>query len=192
MLYQPGQRPPIRKPLPFINWSVIRDEWLKPALTALLLVAVINLFFPRYFVQGRSMEPSLHEDDRLLVSSIDRMTGTILRGEVIVLNSPVDGERVVKRVIGLPGDVVQIEDGHVFINGQLLDEPYINKAPTYAGIWTISADQYFVLGDNRNHSYDSADYGPVPESLIQGVVKLRFWPPTDLLAFGLPQYDETH
>lgn len=188
MLYQPGERPSF-EPAPIINWRVVYHEWLKPFLITAVIIAVINLFFPRYEVLGHSMEPGLHERDRLFVSNLDVMTTDQLgRGQVVVLASPVDGTIVVKRIIGLPGETVEVRDGAVYVNGEALDEPYINEAPRYRGSWTLRGDQYFVLGDNRNHSYDSADYGAVTRAHIRGVVKLRLWPLDALGGFNAPQY----
>ncbi len=190
MLYQPGERPP-SQPAPRINWRDLYNEWLKPFLITLVLIAIINLFFPRYEVLGHSMEPGLHERDRLFVSNLDVMTTDRLeRGQVVVLSSPVDGTIVVKRIIGLPGETVEVRAGQVYVNGEALDEPYINEAPRYHGEWTLGAEEYFVLGDNRNHSYDSADYGAVSRDHIQGVVKLRLWPLDALGGFAAPDYED--
>lgn len=188
MFYQPGDIQPDE-----LTWKErlvpLVKEWSQP----LLLIAaflLLNFFFPRYAVEGASMEPQLHETDRLLGSHLPAITGDIERGEVVVLSSPVDGTRVVKRVIGLPGETVTVFDGVVFINGEPLDEPYIMEAPRYTGSWHLGDDQYFVLGDNRNHSYDSADYGPVAASLLQGVIEFRWWPPSALGGFPIPNYTD--
>ncbi len=173
MLYVPRETSQPHKPF---LWREFAEEWVKPMLKVLLIVLVMNLFLPRYYVEGRSMEPSFHENDLLLTSALDVMTDSLQRGAVVVLSSPVDGTMVLKRIIGMPGDTIEIRDGMVYVNGVALDEPYINEAPTYSGEWTLGADEYFVLGDNRNHSYDSADYGPVPRENIRGAVRLRYFP----------------
>jgi signal peptidase I len=188
MLYQPGERAPYEATKNRFSWQSLFDEWLKPCLLMVILVAIINLFFPRYEVLGHSMEPGLHERDRLIVSNLDAMTNDLRRGEMVVLSSPVDGTVVVKRIIGLPGETVNVDSGIVYINNEPLGETYISEAPRYRGSWTLGADEYFVLGDNRNHSYDSADYGPVPSELIHGVVKLRMWPLNALESFNVPEY----
>jgi signal peptidase I len=179
MLYQPGKQPPAPR---VFSWHSFAKEWVKPLLQVLVIVLLMNLFFPRYYVEGRSMEPNFHEYDRLFTSAVTVMTHSIARGEVVVLASPVDGQLVLKRVIGLPGETVVIEDGQVYIDGVLLEEDYIEEAPRYSGTWVLGADEYFVLGDNRNHSYDSADYGPVTLDRIRGVVVFRFWPPFTLFS----------
>ena len=166
----------------------VLDECLKPMLVALVCVMAINLFFPRYAVLGHSMEPSLHESDRLFVSNVDVMTDTISRGQIVVLSAPGDNETVVKRVIGLPGETVEIYDGLVYINGAPLHESYIHERMRFSGRWEVGANQYFVLGDNRNNSRDSSEYGPVDISRISGVVKFRFWPLNAFSIFQPPQY----
>jgi signal peptidase I len=183
MLYEPRHQTIQRKPFP---WREIAEEWVKPLLQMLLIVLVVNLFLPRYYVEGRSMEPSFHENDLLLTSAIDVMTDSLQRGAVVVLASPVDGTLVLKRIIGMPGDTVVISDGTVYINGVALDEPYINERPRYSGEWTLGADEYFVLGDNRNHSYDSVDYGPVTRDRIRGAVRLRYFPFTQVQYYSIP------
>lgn len=188
MLYRPNEIQPDEQTLKERLVPLLK-EWSQP----LLLIGaflIFNFFFPRYAVEGASMEPQLHDTDRLLGSHLPVMTGEIERGEVVVLSSPVDGTRVVKRVIGLPGETVVVTGGVVFINSEPLDEPYIMEAPRYAGTWQLGDNQYFVLGDNRNHSYDSADYGPVDADLLQGVIEFRWWPPDALGGFPIPSYSD--
>ena len=185
MPYIPGDFPKMPTHSAF-HWLV--DEWVKPILLVVVFVALINLVFPRYAVEGRSMEPSLHDSDRLFVSNLDPLNRPLERGEVVILTSPYDGETVVKRVIGLPGEVVTIRAGVVYVNDVQLDEPYIFEPPLYNGSWEVPAGHYFVLGDNRNHSLDSADYGPVSEGEISGVVKFRFLPLDQVQWFNAPDY----
>lgn len=182
MLYQP-----YRTKRTFF-WHKAAADVTRAVLPSLVILALMNLFFPRYYVLGHSMDPQLHPEDRLFATSIDVMTRSISRGAVVTLSSPRDGESVIKRVIGLPGEMVEISGGQVYINGVPLYEDYINEKPTYSGEWVLGTDEYFVLGDNRNHSLDSADYGPVPYNLIHGVVKFRFWPIGDFEVFDVPDY----
>ena len=185
MLYHPSTLELIQQK-PF-RYRVL-DEWLKPMIMALFVVMVINLFFPRYAVLGHSMEPGLHENDRLFVSNVDAMTQTIIRGQVVILRAPGDDETVVKRVIGLPGEVVEVHGGVVFVDGVPLQEDYVRDRARFTGRWVVGPNEYFVLGDNRNASRDSQDYGPVDASRITGVVKFRFWPLDALEIFELPVY----
>jgi signal peptidase I len=187
MLYQPGNRAPMLVNR-FFSWRQFAHEWVRPILTVILIGLVINLFFPRYYVQGHSMEPQLHESDWLFTSNIDALTQSFARGNIVVLVSPHDGQLAVKRVIGLPGEVVEVRDGRVYIDQMPLIEDYINEPPRYTGRWQVGPGQYFVLGDNRNHSLDSSDYGPVDAQRIRGSVKFRLWPPTDFGLLGVPTY----
>lgn len=185
MLYHPAK-------LAFVSNNTfarkVLNEWLKPMLIALACVLAINLFFPRYAVLGHSMEPGLHENDRLFVSNVDVMTNSISRGEIVVLFAPSDNEIVVKRVIGLPGETVELYDGEVRINGVPLHESYIRERARFSGRWEIGENEYFVLGDNRNNSRDSSEYGPIDVSRISGVVKFRFWPIGTVHVFQTPEY----
>ena len=88
-------------------------------------------------------------------------------------------EEYIKRIIGLPGDVIEVRNGTVNINGQPLDESYLNVKTNYTGSWEVPADQLFVLGDNRNNSSDSHDWGMVPMDYVVGKAILVYWPPPD-------------
>ena len=191
MLYQPGDRSPYNPTAQRFSWRLFANEWVRPFLTVILIGVVINLFFPRYYVQGRSMEPQLHEYDWLFTSSLNALTKSINRGDIVVLVSPYDDALAVKRVIGLPGEEVTIVEGRVFINGHPLEEAYIEQTATYSGFWQVAADEYFVMGDNRNHSLDSVDYGPVAASRIRGAVTFRLWPLADFGALHTPDYAES-
>jgi signal peptidase I len=166
----------------------IIDQWLKPLLAALIFVLAINLFFPRYAVMGHSMEPGLHENDRLFVSNLEVAMTALSRGEIVVLTAPGDNETVIKRVIGLPGETVEISGGVIYIDGVPLREDYISERTRRTGKWVVGENQYFVLGDNRNNSRDSSLYGPIDASRISGVVKFRFWPLNAFDLFQTPDY----
>ncbi|MBZ0294863.1 MAG: signal peptidase I [Anaerolineae bacterium] len=188
MLYQPGDIPP--EVPPRIEWREILREWVRPLLIVVIVSFVMNLFFPRYYVKGQSMEPQLHEYDWLFTVNVDVPTNDIQRGDIIVLVSPYDGELAVKRVIGLPGEQVNVHEGKVYIDGVPLEEDYLDEAPNYYGSWEVGPDQYFVLGDNRNHSLDSGDYGPIDASRIRDTVRFRLWPPADFGRILAPDYLE--
>ncbi|MFN8530290.1 MAG: signal peptidase I [Anaerolineae bacterium] len=190
MMYDPGAHTPIAHlDLSLHSLASFARDWLKPLVVVTVIVLFMNLFFPRYAVHGRSMEPNLHESDRLFVTNIDLLNRPLERGELVILSSPYDGETIVKRVIGLPGETITVRGGTVYINGEALHESYIADAPRYSGEWVVGPDQLFILGDNRNNSLDSADYGPVEMSRISGVVRLRFLPLDHLSLFDLPDYN---
>ncbi len=160
-------------------------ELLELAVFVIAVYALVELAIPRFMVDGRSMQPTFHDGERLIVSRINYLFGTPQRGDIIVFNSPSNprGEPLIKRVIGTPGDTVEFRDAQVYLNGQLLDEPYINEPcrPNMCqdAIYELGADEYFVMGDNRNHSNDSRRFGPVPFDNIIGDVLIRYWPPSD-------------
>lgn len=158
---------------------------------AVVLIAVGVFFLLRVTIQsfvvvGSSMEPNLEDGQRLLVNKVVYDLRQPQRGEVIVFQPPT-GRSVdfIKRIIGLPGDTVEIKDGAVYINDSAIDEPYIKAAPSYTmAKEKIPDGEYFVLGDNRNNSNDSHSWGPLPEQNIIGKAWLSIWPPG-----SIPQYN---
>lgn len=137
------------------------------------------------FIPSGSMEPTLQIDDRLVVEKISYHFNPPERSDIIVFWPPEElalpGARrdaYIKRVIGLPGDTVEITEGTVFINGQALNESYIMAPPDYQwGPEVVPAESYLVLGDNRNQSYDGHAWGFLPQENIIGRAVVRFWPP---------------
>lgn len=135
------------------------------------------------------MYPSLENGQQLIVSRVAYYVHAPQRGDILTLNPPVKSTRpFVKRVIGLPGETVDIKKGKVYIDGVLLDEPYIEESFTYSmAAVTIPEGEYFVLGDNRDISEDSHIFGPISRKSIIGKAWLSVWP---FDRFGLaPNYD---
>ena len=143
-------------------------------------------------VVGASMEPSLHNSQYLVVSKAAYWFHSPRRGDVIVFHSPQDsGQDVIKRVIGLPGETVEIKGGKVYIDGTPLEEPYIAEEPSYnLPPQKVPEDCYFVLGDNRNHSSDSHVWGMVPEDNIVGKAWICYWPPSEWQTAPNHSYDD--
>ena len=136
------------------------------------------IFFNLSVVRGSSMTPGIEDGDRILVEPWSYLFGGADRGDVVVLRYPLDPEvDYIKRVIGLPGDRVTLAEGRVWVNGHLLDEPYVARVDTssYLSVM-VEPEHYFVLGDNRPRSSDSREFGQVPEELVRGRVDLRLWP----------------
>ncbi len=171
------------------------SSWLKEIIQLVLIVVFVRVgmdtFLPRYVVDGASMQPNFHTSERVIVDRISMLFSGPSRGDVVVLDSPQADELLIKRVVGLPNETVTIQNGRVYIDGRLLDEPYVNGYCTYAscdGTWELGPDQYFVLGDNRSHSLDSHSFGPVSRSAIKGIARVRYWPPDDAGILNTPSY----
>jgi len=154
------------------------------ALAVLIFFGVQSTIESRV-VEGSSMESTLHDDQRLLVVKAAYWFGEPQRGDVVVFMHPLDTERaLVKRVIGLPGEQVEITGGIVYINGSPLEEPYINGQSltsctgSYCSL-TIPEGEFFVMGDNRFYSSDSRSWGTIPDGNIVGKVWLIYWPLDD-------------
>ena len=157
---------------------------------AIIISVVLNLFVVQVTeVRQRSMEPTLEQDDRVLVSKVDYRFGAPDRGNIIVFNSPTPQASIpfVKRVIALGGDTVDLRGGSVFVNDQLLVVPQAHgrtlPQPGIAYPLTVPEGHVFVLGDNRMSSSDSRTFGSVPIGNIIGKVILRFWPVDRLVFF---------
>ncbi|MBN1877805.1 MAG: signal peptidase I [Anaerolineae bacterium] len=168
---------------PSLSRSFGIRSWLQDALESLLLVVivflVINTFTGRYQVHGQSMEPGLYDGQYLIASKVAYWLHPPERGDVVVLDPPNEQSAVpyIKRVIGLPGDHVEVHDQRVWINGIALHEPYISNPPNYPGAWTLQEGEYFVLGDNRNNSSDSHAWGMLSRDHIVGKAVFCYWPP---------------
>ncbi|MBN1810438.1 MAG: signal peptidase I [Anaerolineae bacterium] len=157
--------------------SLVR-EILETVLLTVVLFLVINTVTGRSQVNGSSMEPTLHNGQYLIISKITYWIHPPERGDIIVLHPPNNlGEDYIKRVVGLPGERVEIREGKVWADGVALDEPYVSSAPSYSGAWTLAEGEYLVLGDNRNNSNDSHSWGPLGEGNIVGKALLSYWPP---------------
>jgi signal peptidase I len=152
-------------------------DTVETILLALVLFLGINAISARVRVENVSMQPTLMPGEFLLVNRMAYKLGQPHIGDIIVFHAPgVSDLDYIKRVIGLPGDVVRISDGTVYVNDQPLYEPYISQPPNYTGSWTVPENQLFVLGDNRNNSSDSHLWGFVPYEDIVGRAILIYWP----------------
>jgi signal peptidase I len=153
-------------------------EVIETILLTVIIYTVVNFATGRFRVEGDSMQPSLHPDQYVLVEKISYRLGNPQRGDVVVFQFPLAQERdFIKRIIGLPGETVSIVEGVVTINGIPLEEPYIAAPPSYSNTWSLGPDQYFVLGDNRNNSHDSHNWGPLDRKHLIGKAVFVYWPP---------------
>ncbi|MBI4311703.1 MAG: signal peptidase I [Chloroflexi bacterium] len=184
-------------------------EFLQTALLSLLVFAGLQLTIQNFRVEGSSMEHTLESGQYLLVNKliyyrldmeklsrvlpfVDAETGDSKylfhppqRGEVVVFRYPLDPSRdFVKRVIAVPGDSVEIRDGNLYVNAELVKEPYVgNVARSSMRRIVLAADEYFVMGDNRPHSNDSRAWGPVKITDIIGRAWVAYWPFSDWKLF---------
>jgi len=152
-------------------------------LIAVGVFALLQLTVRSYTVVMSSMEPNFQQGDCIMVNKVTYHSSGPQRGDVIVFNPPPPNEEspfpFIKRVIGLPGDTVEVKDGEVFINGTALREEYIMALPNYTMAATeVPAEEYFVLGDNRNDSNDSHNGWTVPRRNIIGKAWFVYWPPS--------------
>lgn len=153
---------------------------LETVVLSLVLFLAINAVSARIRVDGYSMEPTLHTGEFVVVNKLAYKIGDLNRGDVVVFHFPRNPEQeYIKRIIGLPGDHVRVTGRAVYINGVKLNEPYIKAPPSYEKEWTVSDNGVFVLGDNRNNSSDSHNWGEVPLDLIVGKAVFVYWPPTE-------------
>ncbi|HYY46215.1 MAG TPA: signal peptidase I [Candidatus Angelobacter sp.] len=167
--------------------SFIRDT-LEIVFLALVLYVVIQYAVQTVHVLGSSMLFTLHDNDLLVASKISYKLHAPQRGDIIVFKPPDEASRdFIKRIIGLPGERIRIANGVVYINDRELHEPYLPEKWTYNNNWPASGqaqlilpDQYFVMGDNRNHSSDSRTFGPITLDSILGKAEVRIWPLGDL------------
>jgi signal peptidase I len=169
--------------LPPRQKSFLRDT-LEIVFLALVLYVVIQYAVQTVHVLGSSMYATLHDNDLLVASKISYKLHPPQRGDIVVFKPPDEASRdFIKRIIALPGERIHIANSVVYINGQVLREPYLPEKWTYNNNWPnsgqdqlIPPDEYFVMGDNRNHSSDSRTFGPIELDSILGKAEIRIWP----------------
>lgn len=175
-------------------------EWVRDIVIAIIVAIIVLQFISPTFVDGRSMEPNLHDGDYLIVSkqSYGLFRGEPEYGDVVVVHTALLDDKgndklIIKRVIGLPGDVITIENGEVYVNGELQDASYTNDGVTNGSIHNLEVPEgyIFCLGDNRLNSKDSrsGDVGCIPEDAIVGKAVLRLLPFSDFGSIYNP-YDD--
>ncbi len=159
-------------------------ELAETLILTLVVFLLIRFALPNFRIEGFSMEPNFHDGQYLFVNKLEYFFHPPERGDVVVFLPPNSTTRdFIKRIIGLPGERVEILDGVVFINGKKLDEPYPLTPGTYSlAPVLIGEDEYFVLGDNRNNSSDSHSWGTLPGKKMIGKAWISYWPP-ELMGF---------
>lgn len=167
-------------------------HFVKYVVIDILLAALISFFLINYVVsafkiEGDSMRPQLHDQERVLISKLAvRKSGSLRRFDLVVLYKPDEPEKsLIKRIIGMPGEVVEIRGGEVLVNDKPLKQPFAEggdaaSSPSDMKALLIPRGTYFVMGDNRAISFDSRLFGPVPQKYIYGKAFFRYWPPAAL------------
>lgn len=166
-------------------------------LSIVLALGVRTFVAEARYIPSGSMLPTLEINDRLVIDKVSYRFKTPNRGDIVVFHPPAAAgaqfsrEAFIKRVIGLPGEVIEVKDGQVYADGVALSEPYIEAPPDYVwGPKTVPQDSYLMLGDNRNNSDDGHVWGFLPSDRIIGRATIRFWPLDRLAYLADPNYEE--
>lgn len=153
-------------------------EVAETILLTLMAFLVINTATGRFRIEGPSMEPNLFEGQYLIINKIVYKLHPPRRGDIIVFQHPRNAERdLIKRVVGLPGEAVEVREGQVYIDGTSLEEPYVSYGDRYSARYELGLDDFFVLGDNRPNSEDSRNWGVLKRDQIIGKAWISYWPP---------------
>ena len=178
---QPVAEPVFKSPNPApLPPPLFQQLWQCLAIGALAVgsyLLISHFVLQSVEVSGASMVPTLHDSDRYLLNRLVYDFRAPHRGEIVVVRDPTDGAYCVKRVVGLPGESLYFKDGRLFVNGEELNEPYLRPGTmtftperVQQELVVCGKDRYYVLGDNRNNSFDSRFYGPISRGNILGVV----------------------
>lgn len=159
--------------------EVFIREIVETLLLTFFIFWLVHSLVGRYRIDGSSMNPTLQDGEYLIINNVTYILDDPEQGDIVVFRHPRNDLNLIKRIIGVPGDVVKIENGTVWINDTALDEPYIADSPSYSGEWVVPEGNYFVLGDNRNNSSDSHSWGFLPSDNMLGKAFFVYWPPAD-------------
>jgi signal peptidase I len=160
--------------------SHVLREIIETVLLTAAIFLLVNAATGRFRIEGQSMEPNLHDGEYVLIDKISYLLHPPERGDVVVFVPPNNDRDYIKRVIGLPGDSVEVRGGRVYVNGVLLDEPYLtNFSGGDVPPRVVEEGRYFVMGDNRNNSSDSRSFGAITPQSIVGRAWVVYWPPSD-------------
>jgi signal peptidase I len=175
---------------PSYGWMMVR-ELVETVVLSLIIFLLIRQVVQNYRIENHSMEPSFYEGQFVLVNKIAYWFGEPKRGDVVVFHNPRNtNEDYIKRVIGIPGDTVEVRDQSVYINGLRTPEEFPHRAippGEYTMPVVVGDNELFVMGDNRPNSSDSRVFGPINQDLVVGQAWLRIWP---LNLFGIVQHED--
>lgn len=171
-------------------------EFIKTTTVVIFFALIIRFFIIQPFiVEGQSMLPTFENNDYLITEKISYMLRAPQRGEIVIFRPP-DNPSInyIKRIIGLPGDHIEIKDGSIYVNSQKIKEPYLTSDENTLAITKdlnikLKNNEYFVLGDNRNHSRDSREIGPIPRESIVSRIWIRLLPLDNINAFAAVDYE---
>ncbi len=187
-----GSEEPPRRSLSKSSRRNIRDLAIILVVAVVFGIVIRSFVFQSFFIPSGSMIPTLKPGNRVLVNKLAYDFHPVHRGDIIVFRTPPNDrgnpaiKDLVKRVVGLPGDVVSSKNGKLYINGKPLPEPYLPPGTVTNGVpvTKIPPGELWVMGDNRTDSEDSRFFGPISEKLIVGRVFLRYWPFSSFKVFG--------
>ncbi|MBT4209837.1 MAG: signal peptidase I [Candidatus Komeilibacteria bacterium] len=174
------------------KFGILVFEIVKVVLISLAIILPIRLFLVQpFYVEGASMEPNFYQNEYLIIDEISYRFNEKQRGEVIIFKNPKDTRSYfIKRIIGLPGEEVSVDDGRVYINGEILEESYVeNFSSDKHEAIILNENEYFMMGDNRSNSLDSRQIGPVHQEYVIGRVWVRGWPINRVNTFNVPIYE---
>lgn len=180
----------------FVSFLISFFDFIKTIAVIVVLAFIIRVFVIQPFiVEGESMEPTFQTKDYLITEKVSYRFRPPQRGEVVIFNPPDRStENYIKRIIGLPGDQIEIREGNIYVNKQKLIEPYLTNidktlVAQKEGYTTIlKDDEYFVMGDNRSHSRDSREIGSIPKQNVVSKVWFRLLPLDHISAFAAVNY----
>ncbi len=166
-------------------------------ISSAIIIPIRYFLIQPFYVKGASMEPNFYDQEYLIIDELSFRVREPHRGEIVVFRYPKDpDEFFIKRIVGMPGETVEVNNGKVLIynddnpNGMLLEEEYLEGEKTFGKKRaTLSADEYYVLGDNRDESLDSRSFGPVKDKHLIGRVWVRGLPLSRMQTFDLPEYN---
>lgn len=170
---------PAEAPRPSRKTHLLR-EIVDTALLTAIIFLLVNTATSRFIIESVSMQPNLYEGEYVIVDKVSYALHSPERGDIVVIDLPTEEKDLIKRVIGLPGETVEVSNGTVYIDGRPIQEPYALPAPNAnSGARKLGVDEYFVMGDNRNNSRDSRAFGPIRRDTIVGRAWVIYWPPAD-------------
>lgn len=178
--------------------SALAREFVETLALIAVIFFGIRMVVQNFRIEGQSMEPTLQSEQYVLVNKMAyRGFGSPQRGDIVVFNAwdRAGDKDFIKRIIGVPGDVIEVRDGSVIVDGEVLDEPYLDPPMTHGtyGPITLGEDEYYTLGDNRGNSSDSRNYGVLPGDRLVGKAWFTYWPPDQVMLVpdGRGSYAET-